>query len=714
MQRLTTLFLTLPFLLAAAKKPITIDTLMEAPDHSKLAGPPVWSPTGKEFVFQRGGKLWLYDIGARKAQEILDLSELEKAAVKPPEEEAFDWQNRRVSENSFAWDKSGGELLVASSGDLFLFHITTKQWDQLTATSVPERDAKLSPDGQRVAFRRGHDLYSLEIASKAVTRLTEDGSATLLNGELDWVYPEELDLGTAFWWSGDSQHIAYLQFDVSHEFIYPQVDLTHLRALAEPERYPQAGTPNADVRVGIVAPTGGLTRWIDLGETRGSLLARVHWTPDSSAIVVHRLNRVQNHLDLLRADSQTGQVRLLLSESDAYWINLGDFRFLEDGRFLLSSERNGFRHLYLYSADGKDCKRLTQGQWEVSGVSGVDEKQGLVYFVSTEASPLERQLYVGSLNGGDFKRITQQAGTHSISMDPGQHYFVDTFSSLTEPSRQTIRSIDGREIAVFREPDRKFAEDHNLLPTEITTFSTQDGVKLYARLIKPANFDPARKYPAIVMVYGGPSAQSVRNAWSGANWDQVLAARGFVIWQVDNRGSAGRGHAFETPLYRRLGKTELADQLEGIRHLVSLGFVDPARIGIYGWSYGGFMTLYSLLNAPDTFRCGIAGAPVTSWHNYDTIYTERYLGLPSENAEGYQKSSAIEYAANLKAKLLMVHNIEDDNVLFQNSLQMATQLEKENKLFRMILYPQKSHGVGGLIRRDLLEQTTDFFEKSLR
>ena len=714
MQRLTVLWLALPFLLFAEKKPITIDTLMESGDHSERPGAPAWSPTGKEFAFQKGGKLWLYDIGARKAQELLDLSELNKAAVKPPEDEAFDWQNRRVAESSFTWDKSGEQLLIAAGGDLFLLQKSSKKWEQLTATAIAERDPKLSPDGKRLAFRRGHDLYTLDIASKAVTRLTSDGSGTLLNGELNWVYPEELNLSTAFWWSGDSQHIAYLQFDISHEFVYPQIDLTHLRGMAEPEHYPQAGTPNADVRVGIVPPTGGQTRWIDLGETRGSLLARVHWTPDSSAIVVHRLNRVQDHLDLLRADAKTGQVRTLLSETDPNWINLGDFHFLEDGRFLLTSERDGFRHLYLYSADGKDAKRLTQGQWEVSGVSGIDEKQKLVYFVATEASPLERHLYSVSLNGGALKRITQPAGTHGISMAPDQRTFIDAFSSLTSPAQLTIHSINGGEIAIFREADRKVLDDHDLLPTEISTFSTKDGVKLFARMIKPANFDPARKYPAIVMVYGGPGAQTVRNAWSGANWDQVLAARGFVVWQVDNRGSTGRGHAFETPIYRRLGKIELADQLEGVQHLVGLGFVDPARIGIYGWSYGGYMTLYSLLNAPDTFRAGIAGAPVTSWHNYDTIYTERYLGLPSENAEGYQKSSAVEYAANLKAKLLIVHNIEDDNVLFQNTMQMAARLEKENKLFDMILYPQKSHGVVGPIRRNLLEKTTDFFERTLR
>lgn len=712
-QRCLTLCLVLPGLLSGAKKPITIDTMMES-SGGERSGAPVWSPTGKEFAYQKSGKLWLYDIAARKPAELLDLSDLDKAAIKPLEEEGFDWQNRRVSESSFAWDKTGEQLLISSGGDLFLFHKGSRKWDQLTATSIAERDPKLSPDGKRVAFRRGHDLYTLEIDSKTVTRLTGDGSATLLNGELNWVYPEELSLSTAFWWSGDSKHIAYLQFDTSHEFVYPQIDLTHLRGLAEPERYPQAGTPNAEVRLGVVAPSGGATRWIDLGETRNALLARVHWTPDSSAIVVHRLNRVQDHLDLLRIDAQAGAVRVLLSESDPKWINLGDFRFLEDGRFLLSSERDGFRHLYLYSADGKDSKRLTQGPWEVSGVAGVDERQGLVYFVSTEASPLERHLYVTSLNGRNPIRITHQAGTHAISMAPGQQYFLDTFSSLRDPSRQTINAVDGREIAAFREADHKLLDEYEVLPTEITSLATSDGVKLYAKLIKPANFDPSRKYPAIVMVYGGPGAQSVRNAWAGANWDQVLAARGFVVWQVDNRGSTGRGHAFETPLYRRLGKTELADQLDGVKHLVSLGFVDPARIGIYGWSYGGFMTLYSLLNAPDTFRAGIAGAPVTSWRNYDTIYTERYLGLPSENADGYEKSSAIQYAANLKAKLLIVHNIEDDNVLFQNTMQMAAKLEGENKLFDMILYPQKSHGVTGPMRRSLLEKTTEFFEQSLR
>jgi dipeptidyl-peptidase-4 len=276
-----------------------------------------------------------------------------------------------------------------------------------------------------------------------------------------------------------------------------------------------------------------------------------------------------------------------------------------------------------------------------------------------------------------------------------------------------LHAASGVEWAVYREADRKVMDEYEILPTEIVTVKAADGTMLYARLIKPAGFQPGKKYPAIVMVYGGPGAQNIRDSWSGATWDQALAHLGFAIWQLDNRGSAGRGHAFETPLYHQTGRTELADQREGLHWLIAQGFVDPARIGLYGWSYGGYMTLYSVLNAPDLFRAAIAGAPVTSWRNYDTIYTERYMGLPEENPEGYKKSSPQEYAANLKTRLLMVHNFEDDNVLFQNTIQMTTAFERAGKLFDMIVYPQKAHGVTGPLRRHLLEKCTDFFEKNL-
>ncbi len=700
--------------LFAQKKPVTIDTVVDQ-RHEAEAPAPVWAPDGKRFAFMEGGEVRLYDVAAKSEKALLALAPLEKAAVPTPEPARFDWQNRRVGEDSLEWSHSGKQMLLSVRGDLFLFSLDSGAWEQLTATAEPERDPKLSPDGARVAFRRGHDLYTLDIASKQVSRLTDDGSATLLNGELDWVYPEELDLSTAYWWSPDSKRIAYMQFDIAREFTYPQVALGGVRAVAEPERYPQAGTANAEVRVGVVPAAGGATRWMELGDTRGYLIARVHWTPDSTRLAIERMNRVQNQLDLLLADAGAGTARTILSESDPYWINQNDlFRFLEDGQFLWGSERDGFRHLYLYSLDGKQRKRITEGNWEVTELAGVDEARQKIYYVSTEGSPLERQLYSIKLNGKDRARVSQGAGTHQISMGPSAAYYLDDFSSDTEPPRSTVNLIGGDQWAVFRDTDRSAIENLAISPAQVVTFKAHDGTELYGRITKPANFRAGEKYPAVVIVYGGPGEQMVRNVWEGVGWSQLLAARGFAVWEMDNRGSSGRGHAFEAPLYRRFGKTELADQLEGVRYLVAQGYVDPARVGIYGWSYGGFMTLYALLNAPDVFRAGIAGAPVTNFRNYDTIYTERYLGLPSENAEGYRASSPLEYAANLKAKLLIVHNIEDDNVLFQNTLQMAEALERSGKLFDMVIYPQKSHGVNGPYRRQLLEKTTDFFEKNLK
>jgi dipeptidyl-peptidase 4 len=702
--------------LLAQKKPITLETLTARPGGARGAGGPIeWAPDGKHFGYFKGKQLMLYDVAAKTEKELLTLDPLEKAAVATPAGERFDFQNRRVSENNIQWSPSGKEILLSVGGDLFFYHLDTDKWDQLTATAEVERDPKLSPDGKQVAFRRAHDLYTLDIASRKVKRLTEDGSATLLNGELDWVYPEELDLGTAFWWSPDSKQLAYMQFDTGREMVYPQVSLLGTRAVLEPERYPQAGTPNAEVHVGVISSTGGNTRWMDMGETRGYLLARVYWSPDSSKLAIERFNRLQNKLDLMLADISSGNSKSILHESDPAWINLNDlFHFLADGQFIWGSERDGFLHLYLYGQDGTLRNEITKGNWEVNQLAGIDEARRTIYYISSEASPLERQLYSIKFSGEDKRRITQAPGTHTISMSPGTNVFMETFSSLTQPPRRTLNKVDGAEWAVFREADHKLTDEYELLPTEIVNVKASDGTVLYARLIKPANFKAGEKYPAIVMVYGGPGVQSIRNSWSGATWDQALAYRGFVIWQLDNRGSTGRGHAFETPINRRMGKVELADQLDGIRYLVGQGFVDPNRIGINGWSYGGYMTINALLNAPDIFRAGVAGAPVTNWQNYDTIYTERYLGLPSENPDGYKVSSLIDYADKLKGKLLMVHNIEDDNVLFQNTVQMSDALERAGKLFDMVIYPGKSHGVEGQLRKHLLEKTTDFFEKNLK
>jgi dipeptidyl-peptidase 4 len=712
------LLLVAAALLPAQKKPVTLESMQDAmrPAMSAFAPGRVWHPQGGRFVWIEGSRVMEWTRDATSAKELFSFESQEKSAVAVTREKAFGWENRRVQEERLQWSADGRRILLLVKGDLFLWDSASGKLEQLTATSATEHDPKLSPDGAKVSFRRGFDLYVLEIASKKETQLTFDGSETRLNAMLDWVYPEELDLSTAHWWSPDSTQIAYMQFDIGREHIYGHVDHLPVQAVSEPERYPKAGTPNADVRIGVVSASGGETQWMDLGESRLYLYPRVAWTPDGKSVAVHRLNRVQNHLEVFYADPKSGQARVVINRSDPAWINVrDDFRILSSGVILAGGDRNGFRHLYLQSADMKSVSRATEGNWEVTGIACVDEAKKRIWYESSEPSPLERQLYSVNFDGSGKRRLTQGAGTHTISMSPACDLFVDSYSSLDNPPVTSLYDGEGKQIRVLKEADRTVLDKYEILKTEIMNFNGADGTQFYGRLIKPANFDAARKYPVIVQVYGGPGAQSVVNRWmGGVSLEQVFAQKGFVIWQIDNRGSAGRGHAFETPVNRQLGKVEVEDQKEGIKYLLSLGFADPNRIGVMGWSYGGYMTLECLLNAPEIFKAGAAGAPVTNWLNYDTIYTERYMGLPSENHDGYRDSSPVNFASKLQGKLLLIHNIEDDNVLFANSLQMQNALQEAGKSYEFLLYPQKSHGVGGKARAHLNAEYLRFFEAALK
>lgn len=722
MRRSSLVLTLLPLALLAAprpaKKPITIDTIAGGGAGARLAGgggPVYWAPDGQRYAAMESGKLVVIDAASGSSTPLLELKDLEGRATEPVETAPFEWENRRVQEQRVQWSADGKAILLLIKGDLFWVDVAARKAEQLLATRDRERDPKLSPDGKRLSFRRENDLWVLETATKKQTRLTTDGSATRWNARLDWVYPEELDLGTAHWWSPDSQHIAYLQFEVSKIPLYTHVDLLKVDGRSEPERYPKAGSANSDVRLGVIPAKGGKTRWLDIGLTPKHIVARVHWLPNAKEVAAERFTRTQHQLDLVAVDIASGKSRTIFHEEDPYWINTtDDVHFLPGGQQLIrTSEKTGFRHIYVQPVAGGEAKALTQGDWMVQQIDCVDEKAGQIYYTSTEGSPLERHFYAVSLSGGPRRKLSKEAGTHAVSMSPRCSFYFDSHSSLTDPPQRVLAKNDGSVVRVLQERNRKPQEEYEILPSEIHTVKAKDGETLYARLIKPANFDATKKYPAIVSIYGGPGPQTVRNQWQGLGWAQVMAHKGFAVWQLDNRGSSGRGHLFEAKLYRRFGKQELEDQLAGLDYLVGLGFVDPARVGMDGWSYGGYMTLYSLLNAPDRFAAGVAGAPVTDWRLYDTIYTERYLGLPQENETGYKDSSAVTYAKNLKGKLMIVHNTGDDNVLFQNAIMMMNALQLAGKPFESMIYPQKAHGVSGPAARHLLETKTSFFERHL-
>jgi len=723
------LMLALGGTLSAQHKPITLEAYQQWRSRARpVAGEPVWSPSGAAFAYRDGDDLVLYDVAAHAKRVLARLSEMNASIEAPPADQGDLWQNRNAFTRPLSWSPRGDQILYVSSGDLILVDASSGKWRNLTKSATVEADPKFSPDGTHIAFRRAWDLYTIDLASGKETRITANGSSTLRNGAVDWVYPEELDLATAFWWSPDSRAILYLQFNISGEPLYPHAALLSAKAVAEPQRYPQAGDPNASVRPGVVSASGGPTRWLDVGDTVHSyLIARAGWTPDSRHVWVARLNRVQNELAMLLFDPSTGASKAVYRESDPYWINIeGDPIFLPDSSTYLWTMEGEYRHLYSHPLGTAKPHLITDGFWSVTSVSCVDAKEKQIYYVSTEASPLERQLYRIGFDGMGKTRLTTEPGTHRISMAPGCGSYLDTHSSLTSPPETVLRSTSGASETVFRPANRAVLNEFDLQIPETISFDAPElsgeetagrakkpKVKLYGHLIKPPDFDPTQKYPLIVDVYGGPHDQSVRDTWSGFTFDQVLAARGYLVWQMDNRGTYGRGHAFETPVFHKLGEVELADQRAGIEYLIAQGFVDPSRIGVHGWSYGGFMALNMLLNAPDLIHAAFAGAPVTDWRNYDTIYTERYMGLPSENADGYRETALVPRAANLQGRLMIAHNLEDDNVLFQNTAQLTNALQAAGKLFEMQIYEGRGHGVTGASSRQMDAAMLDFFDRAL-
>ena len=710
-----------------AGKALTVERIYSQPSLSgRLTRGLVWTPDGKRLsYFETKGsakeaktELWEMDAAGGERRLLVASDKLESILPAEPSKPTQATGLGRRAPSQYQWAPDGAGILFQGPTALAWLDVKSQTERTLVSGKATLADPKISPDGRNVSFVRDHNVWLVNLGDGKEHAITQGGTEEVRKGELDWVYPEELEIKTAYWWSPDSSAIAYLEMDERKVSQYPMVDFSSPSGDAEMERYPTAGGANPIVRVFVASLNGGEPRAMDTGAETDIYIPRVNWLTDSKYLAVQRLNRTQTTLDLLIAEAATGKTRTALSENDPNWINVSDdLCFLKDGkRFVWSSERSGYRHLYLYDLEGKQLAQLTKGEWEVSAVDAIDESKGLVYFTAAEKSPLERCLYRVAFDATGFTRLTKDEGTHAAVFAPNAAAFYDTYSNTATPPRQDLYRADGSRIATINENKVAELADYHLSSVEFLTVKSRDGVQLNASIIKPPDFNPQKKYPVLVYTYGGPHAQVVRNGWGGANflWHQLMAQKGYIIFSLDNRGSAGRGHAFEAPLHFRMGAQELSDQRDGVKYLRSLSYVDANRIGIWGWSYGGYMTLHAMFEAGDDFKVGFAGGPVTDWRYYDTIYTERYLGLPQKNENGYKESSPVKYAGQLKGKLLIAHGTGDDNVHYANTLAVINDLIEAGKYVEVLAFPGRGHGVSDPpARRVLWQRVTQFFLDNL-
>jgi dipeptidyl-peptidase 4 len=711
---------------APAQRQLTVEKIYGDPG---LNGRPAraleWSPDGKQvaYLFSVGlgmdakTELRVMATGTGEAHVLITAEQLK--TLLPPTQSAAKQSTGagRRPPAPFQFAPDGNGLLFQTQNSLTWFDLKTKSTHSLNAGKQAIWDAKISPDGRTVSFIFDHNIWVSDVATGAARPLTKGGTEALRKGDFDWVYPEELEIKSGHWWAPDSSSIAYLEMDVSAVTQYPiQDDPADPRATFV-QRYARTGEPNAVARLLVAPLDGSEPRAMDIGKEKEDLIARVQWPPDGKRLAIQRFNRMQNRLDLLIADAATGQSRTVLTETDPAWVNFSDilYFFKDSSRFIWSSERSGFRHIYLYKIDGTEIGQITRGNWEVTALDAVDETRGLVYFTATEKGPLERQIYRIALDGSGLTQISHGDGTHAARFTPGAEVFVDTFSNTATPPRQDLLRPDGAKVATLDKNAMPELANYALSPVEFFTVKARDGETLYASMVKPANFDASRKYPVIVHTYGGP-APVVRNVWGGTSFlfHQMLAERGFIIFSVDNRGARGRGHAFETKIYRHVGVLELSDQQDGVAYLRSLPYVDGARIGIWGWSYGGHMVLHAMFQAPQDFKVGFAGAPVSDWLQYDSIATERFLGLPKDNPEGYREASPVNYAGGLQGKLLIAQGVGDDNVHFINTLLVVNAAIKEKKYIEVAMFPGRGHPVSDSAARIvLMNRVATFFQDNL-
>ncbi|AQG80231.1 S9 family peptidase [Spirosoma montaniterrae] len=718
-------FLTLPAF-AQLKKPVTLDDVWgrSAGVFSQRTVEAVnWMKAGGFYTTLDGGKISKFDITTGNVAEVLfDASQQTAAGPRL----GIDGYQLSADERKLLLTTQEEPIYRRSSrAAYFVYDLTTKRLTPLSQQGK-QMYATFSPDGKRVAFVRDNNLFVVDLATGKETQLTTDGKPNaVINGAADWVYEEEFSMSRAFEWSSDSRRIAWIRFD---ERRVPEYNMQVWGPLYPSDyryKYPKAGEANSVVSVWMVDVVSGRKILAQTGAETDIYLPRIQWTKNPNLLSVRRMNRLQNQLDLLHVNATTGAATTVLTEQSSTYVDLeltDDLTYLPDGKsFLWTSERSGFKHLYRYDLSGKLMQAITSGNFEVGTIAGVDEKNAQVYFTSTEVSALERHLYRIGIDGQNKQRLTNQPGTYTATFSPDFSYYLLYHSSATSPMRVTLRDTKTTD-------DRRVLEANDALKTRLATYQISqkqffqtkaaDGTPLNGWMIRPADFDSSatKKYPVLMFVYGGPGSQTVKNDWDSRDffWYQTLAQKGYVIVSVDGRGTGGRGHAFRAATYAQLGKLETEDQLFVARSLKTLPWVDANRVGIWGWSYGGYMTALCMTLGADVFKAGISVAPVTNWRFYDTIYTERYLKRPQDNPGGYDNNSPVTHAAKLRGPFLLVHGTGDDNVHFQNSVEFVNALVAAGRPFQSFYYPNRNHGIyGGNTRLHLYTMMTEFLEKNL-
>lgn len=601
----------------------------------------------------------------------------------------------------------------------YVYDIENKTFTKLSENGKQEQ-ASFSPDGTKIAFVHDNNLYYKDLLSNTELQITKDGKPNaIINGKPDWVYEEEFSFSQAYEWSSDAKNIAFLKFDESQVKEFELTMYENLYPSQYKFKYPKAGEKNSIVKLYNYNLNSKITKQIDTGEETDQYIPRIHFTNDPNTLAFVRLNRLQNVYELIFSNILTGKQKVIYTEKDKSYVDIENTKifFIADNKFLLLSEREGYSHLYLYDYSGKLINKVTKGEWEVTDFKGYDPKTNLVYYISDEKSSLQRDLYSIKLDGTEKTLLSSRRGTNDALFSSSFKYYINYYSNANTPEYITLNNSKGKEKRVLEDNETLVnkIKEYNFSKKEFFKFTTEDGIDLNGWMIKPADFDSTKKYPVYMYLYGGPGNQQVLDSWSyEIIWHEFLAQNGYIVACVDNRGTGGRGSMFKKTTYGQLGKYETIDQISAAKYYQKLPYVNPERIGIQGWSFGGYMSTLCLAKGNDVFKAAVAVAPVTNWRYYDSIYTERYMGLPKDNPHGYDDNSPINFVKKIKGNFLLIHGLADDNVHFQNSAMLVSALVDANKQFEMQFYPNKNHGIyGGNTRYHLYTRIFNFVKSNL-